>query len=238
MKIINTTLISLTLLFHFTLNADSIVHGTFINIKQERSLGSETGILVDSAKKLIDQHKYVEANILLDEVILKFEKIIKMDNKETLYRCFLNKEEFIEYQNQTKKKIIWLDESYSRAYYFKAYIHVDKKELEIAKKLLLIANKLAPFAANIFTELAFISSREGNKPNAFMYYKKALELSNQFDSQKVWKAMALRGIGSTLIDLKDLNKAEEYFNESLKIDPHNKIALNELAYIDDLRKAN
>lgn len=42
-------------------------------------------------------------------------------------------------------------------------------------------------------------------------------------------------MGFALIELRKLDEAEAVFNDSLKIEPANKVALNELAYIRDLR---
>ena len=47
--------------------------------------------------------------------------------------------------------------------------------------------------------------------------------------------MALRGMGYTLIDTGNLDKAEKVLKESLVIDPGNKVAESELEYIRKLR---
>ena len=49
--------------------------------------------------------------------------------------------------------------------------------------------------------------------------------------------MSLRGLGFSLIELKQLDEAEKAFQESLQIEPENKLAQNELAYIQQLRSA-
>lgn len=59
-------------------------------------------------------------------------------------------------------------------------------------------------------------------------------LSTRYASQNHFQALALRGIGFALIELQRLDEAESTFQESLKIDPANKLAPSELAYRGDL----
>lgn len=46
----------------------------------------------------------------------------------------------------------------------------------------------------------------------------------------------LRGRGYILVELKRLDEAEASFNDSLKVEPKNPIAVNELRYIAELRR--
>jgi Flp pilus assembly protein TadD len=59
--------------------------------------------------------------------------------------------------------------------------------------------------------------------------------SVQYLSQRPYRAIALRGMSFSHIELNRLDKAERAFKQSLEIDPMNAVALNELAYIKNLR---
>jgi Flp pilus assembly protein TadD len=49
------------------------------------------------------------------------------------------------------------------------------------------------------------------------------------------QATALRGIGVSLIELGELDRAETALRESLEVEPGNALAQNELLYISNLR---
>jgi Flp pilus assembly protein TadD len=66
-------------------------------------------------------------------------------------------------------------------------------------------------------------------------YQGAETLAVKYPSQRPYQAIALRGMGFSLIELNRLDEAERAFKQSLDIDPTNAVALNELAYIKDLR---
>ena len=49
---------------------------------------------------------------------------------------------------------------------------------------------------------------------------------------------ALRGIGYSLIELGELEAARQAFEKSLKMEPNNRLALDELEYIRKLQQKN
>jgi tetratricopeptide (TPR) repeat protein len=51
-----------------------------------------------------------------------------------------------------------------------------------------------------------------------------------------WTRRSMRGIGFQLIELGQLDQAEAIYREILAIDPNDAAAMNELAYIDELRR--
>lgn len=70
-------------------------------------------------------------------------------------------------------------------------------------------------------------------PEALANYERGLALPALKDPDR---ARLLRGKGFVLVELKRLDDAEASFNESLKVEPRNPIAVNELRYIAELRR--
>ena len=229
-------IISLTLLSLSSLLSASKTYETQIQFDSEQGVGSQSRKLLNQATKLILERKYNEANALLDQAILRFQKITPKGNKSAVYLCFQSKEELAAYRKlHPIPNIVWLDSSYGHAYHLKGFICVNQNNIKKAKEFLMIEKALSPMDAGVRTELGFIAHREKKYDAALNYYSEALELAHKFKSQQQWEAPALRGLGSTLIDLDKLSKAEECFNQSLKIDPNNKIAISELTYIKGLK---
>jgi tetratricopeptide (TPR) repeat protein len=238
MKILRVIFISLILFStsFVSLGEDKIVETTLRLGSHDQGLGYEYSKFVNPVLKLISERKYDEAEVLLNKAIAGFKQTIKNDGKSALYRSFKTKKEFLAYQKKVKKEVVWMDESYARAYHLKAYICVNKNDLKRAKKLFFLEHDIAPFEAGVFAELGFIANHEKNKPDALKYYKKALQLAEQFESQMATKPVALRGLGFVLIEMGKLDEAEKMYKKALKEDPSSKLALSELRYIDVLRK--
>ncbi|MBI3444046.1 MAG: tetratricopeptide repeat protein [Magnetospirillum sp.] len=70
-------------------------------------------------------------------------------------------------------------------------------------------------------------------PEALANYQTGLALPALMDRDR---ARMLRGRGVILVELKRLDEAEAAFNDSLKVEPKNSIAVNELRYIAELRR--
>jgi Flp pilus assembly protein TadD len=58
-----------------------------------------------------------------------------------------------------------------------------------------------------------------------------LALAESFEAGEQMKAMALRGIGYSLVELGDLAGARQAYEQSLEAEPGNETARNELDYI-------
>jgi tetratricopeptide (TPR) repeat protein len=125
----------------------------------------------------------------------------------------------------------WIDMVCPDSYKTAAFLHVEKKEYDAALPLLEKAIAMAPYWPNGLAELGFVLNQQHKPQEALMSYRKSLSLAETFDSGKPMKALALRGIGYSLIELGDLAGARKTYEQSLEIDPGNKTALNELDYI-------
>ena len=93
------------------------------------------------------------------------------------------------------------------------------------------ATAMAPYWAEALVERGFVLNRLRRPREGLDSYRKALELTESFKSVDRVKAMALRGIGYSLIELGDMEAAKASYEQSLEIEPDNKTANNELEYI-------
>jgi tetratricopeptide (TPR) repeat protein len=76
--------------------------------------------------------------------------------------------------------------------------------------------------------------------NGFKKYADALELLNKISEvgpfvSSEYFARALRGKGAALTEMGRVAEAEDAFTASLKIEPNNEIAINELEYLEQLK---
>ncbi len=132
-----------------------------------------------------------------------------------------------------------LSETWSRAYFLKAYTLLELKELNLAEKNIRKALYLSPSNSRYLSELGYIKYINKDWREALNSYKLAEKTANLF-SPKALKEKELlhakRGIGYSYIELKEFNKAEAIYHDILKIKPRDKIALKGLRYIRRLKK--
>jgi tetratricopeptide (TPR) repeat protein len=87
----------------------------------------------------------------------------------------------------------------------------------------------------VLDRIGYVFNGLGKFEEALVVYQSAEAFSVKKPSQRPYRAIALRGMGFSLIELNRLDEAEQAFKQSLEIDPMNALALNELAYIKNLR---
>jgi tetratricopeptide (TPR) repeat protein len=125
----------------------------------------------------------------------------------------------------------WIDQACPAAYKAAAFIDVERKDFNAAIAMLAKAVAMAPYSPEPLTEQGFALNQMGRHDEALANYRKALDLSNAFEAARYAKALSLRGIGFTLVELTDLAAAREAYEQSLQAEPGNAIALQELDYI-------
>jgi len=118
----------------------------------------------------------------------------------------------------------------------KAFIAASNRDFQRALDLLNKQIAIAPYAASPYTESGYILNLLKRPAAALEAYEAGLRLAREFESSKTSEAIALRGMGVALIELGQLKKAEAVLRESLKVDPGNAVALNELKYITHVRR--
>ena len=161
-------------------------------------------------------------------------------HKDGMAISFWDQSEFFCYvahikdQPQKKdEKVIWDSPSYSKAYYLMAFMAVEQSDWKTALELIIKALKLEPDHPTLLCENALILGRMGKHAEALDIYIEAAKSRKWAPVDQ--HARALRGAAIALIDLGDLDKAEAFLNDSLKLEPGNRVALNELQYIRKLR---
>jgi len=132
-----------------------------------------------------------------------------------------------------------LSDTWSKAYFLKAYALQELKNTTLAKNVLEQALKLSPSNSKYLSEMGHILHIEKNWNRALQIYssaeKAALFFSPQSKKQKEL-LRAKRGIGYSLVEMKRLREAEKVYLEILQINPNDKIAKQELKYLQELKK--
>ena len=153
--------------------------------------------------------------------------------------AYWSMEEFINHApdydpNGNRKMVVWVTPSYSKAFYLLAFIYVEREDWPKAMMYIDQALDLEPDHPLILCEKAMILSRLAVHQEAHDLYIKGYGSRSWAPAPQ--RSRALRGAAIALIDLKRLEEAEDLLKMSLEIEPHNRVALKELGYIEDLRK--
>lgn len=126
----------------------------------------------------------------------------------------------------------------SDALYLRGYAELDTGAIDAAKRYIEQALLMAPKNSLYLSELGHIYHVQRKWQLALDTFSEAESAAVSFspDGVKAQElARAKRGIGFSLIELGQLQQAEQKFNEVLAINPDDKAAQQELLYIDYLR---
>lgn len=129
-------------------------------------------------------------------------------------------------------RLDFVDMACPRAYVTAAFTTIDAGDAARAGAFLEKARKLAPYWADPWTEGGFLLNAHGDRAAALASYRHALDLAKTWPASQESIAIALRGIGWTLIEQGDYAGARQAYRESLEADPGNTLALDELAFIE------
>lgn len=130
----------------------------------------------------------------------------------------------------------WLDMACADAYKQLAYIAVEYHDTDQAMQWLDQAQATAPYEADVLTERGIAFNQRKDWRGALASYQQALELTRSHPEAAHLQALALRGVGFSLIELGDLPSAQSHYEQSLELEPDNPVALQELTYIQQLRE--
>lgn len=126
----------------------------------------------------------------------------------------------------------------SDSLYLMGYVNIDFGRLTEAETYLQRAHTMAPSNAMYLSELGHVYQLRRDWNVALELFVQAEEAATGFspEATKTKELLrAKRGIGYTLIELGELDKAEEKFNECLAIDKNDAGTIRELKYIKSLR---
>lgn len=121
-----------------------------------------------------------------------------------------------------------------RAYTMAGFFAVDDGDIAKAIAYLERAQALAPFASEAHSERGFIHNAAGERDQALAAYRRALAITERYPAAPDDQAVALRGIGWTLIELGDYAGAKDAYTRALQVEPGHRGAQQELAYIEKL----
>ncbi len=197
-------------------------------------LGSEHRARANVAADLIRAKRFDEADAVADELLAEFEKL--MTDPDTVYVVVGDAKqlEAVKALHPDGTKIVWLDIALRQALQHKAFIAVERRDGEKALDWLNEQVERAPFSAEARCERGFLFNRVRRADRALPVYEEAVELARKFEKERPHLGAALRGVGFSLIELGRLDEARAAFQESLRAEPYNELAMSELRYIDAL----
>ncbi|MCD6051625.1 MAG: tetratricopeptide repeat protein [Verrucomicrobia bacterium] len=197
---------------------------------------------VDAAMDALAAGNFAEVESLLRAVIANtpsnYTNVIK--NADGLSIKFWDQADFLHYITWQKSRglanqsINWISNAYPRAHYCMGFACVKAKQYDRAIEFLDKGLLLEPTNPKFLLEKAQALIQSGRKEEALAIYDQIGEVGPYLSARLL--AVSLRGRGFVLIELGDLQRAEDAFKSSLKIEPDSKVALNELLYIEELRQ--
>jgi tetratricopeptide (TPR) repeat protein len=205
---------------------------TPLTIQVQEAKGAQFRKQVGALTALIEAKHFGEAEIQAKALQHLYEKTF---NPKIKQYTFQSQAEFDDFKANSSEKFEWIDWGYESCIKMQAFLRSEKKDFQGALAILKHLRRLAPKSASTAIETGYVFNGLGKFEEALVVYQSAEALAVKYPSQRPYRAIALRGMGFSLIELNRLDEAELAFKQSLEIDPTNAVALNELAYIKDLR---
>ena len=200
------------------------------------------GPLVE-AVDLIEKNKYADAKALLDNYVntMPADWSHRIADEKQVRVFFWDKEQLAEcgvfeiVAAGDKKMEPVLDSSYSKAYYLLAFLALESRNNPYNNALLNLEKglKLEPDQPTLLYEKANLNYRLKRYEQAVQIYTQLTQSNNCLANPQ--RARAYHGLGETLAAIEKYDDAELALYQSLKYDPDNKKAINELDYIDQVR---
>lgn len=228
----NVLLLACCFLFTAHICVAGEIVATELTLNSVKAKGSEFAPQVLEINRHIKSKEFSIAEEKAIAVTKSFQAIFDVSKKQY---TFQTQDEFNEFKRSSNDNFEWIDWGYKEALQAQAFIASERKAYSEALTILHRIETLAPMSAGPLVEMGYILNQTGQPAKGLENYRRAYELTNRYQSQKPYRALALRGMGFALIDLKQLDLAEKNFVESLEIEPGNKLALGELDYIRGLR---
>jgi len=190
---------------------------------------------MDEAALLISEQRHPEAEAVVDEMLRDFEAYAR--KREVRLVSIANETHLRDLQRPQNgtHPIQAVDWCYRELIHWKAYLRAEQADYRGAMAMLEWEARVAPTAAVPHIERGYILSRSGQFERARSSYEAALELSDRYPVSPRHRPLALRGLGAVLVELGDLDAAEQAFGESLELEPGNELAIRSLKNIQGLR---
>jgi tetratricopeptide (TPR) repeat protein len=201
--------------------------------------------IVERAQELLAVGKLDEANDLLISLVKQMPadwkpiQVVRGDGFDQVRVASWDLEEYQAWsdawaeQDPQHQIAVWVRPSYSCAFYQLAHIAAEREDDVAALDAVERGLALEPDHPLLLCEKGFVLGRMQRYEEALACYQQAFDARSW--SPNFQKAQALRGVGTTLIDLDRLETAEAALERSLEFEPNSEAAHNELAYIAQLR---
>ena len=207
--------------------------------ENDESTAADDAEKVDAAIQLLTKGNANDAAKLLLDVIQRTPKpyVREFEADGKRYVRFWDAEEFMHFvtdqREHIKCELIWLKSAYPRAFYYMGFLLVKAGDPTSAIKLLDAGYQVEAHPMFLLEKGKALSMLKRHQESIACY---EAAFNHQGIVRATVRAVALRGKGVQLIDLNRLDEAEQVFEASLKLDPNNHVALNELQYISRLRR--
>jgi len=194
---------------------------------------------VDEGLDLFMDCDYEAARSIFEEVVQNTPKDYQYQYEKDgqIFIKFWYSEQLDLYINSEKesggKKIRYAPNAYPKAYYLLGCICVQEEKYHEALEYLEAGHRLEPHNPQFSLLKAEAYVGLGDRKKAVSHYEQVGEIGPWFHEDD--KAKALRGKGIQLIELGELDAAEESLKESLKYEPESEVATSQLTYIKYLR---
>jgi tetratricopeptide (TPR) repeat protein len=200
----------------------------------ELGIGAEFRSESNELVKLLHAKQLNAAEKAAVALCKKFEA--KFDPARTQF-VFSTRAEFETFKKTGRDKVEWIDVGYHQCLKLQAYIAAERKQFPVALAMLQKLEKIAPTDAGGSIEAGYVLGQMKRYDEALLSYGRAEATIAKYPAQRHFLAAAMRGKGFMLIELSRLDEAERELRKSLVIEPGNRVALNELEYIQELRAA-
>lgn len=203
-----------------------------------RSREAEDAELVESAVEHVMRKDFAPARQILLSVVARTPASYQRqtpDGDGGFSIRFWDQDDFLHFVTWTKPQwsVTWVPAAYPIAYYYLGFMALKDENYQAALNYLDRGLSLEPTQPMLLLEKAKTLVAIGKQAESLELYRQASEIGPHVSGRRA--AIGLRGQGFVLIEMGQLEQAEQAFAASLKLDPDNEIALHELQYIQHLR---
>lgn len=206
---------------------------TKLQASAEQGKGAHLRDETNALGRFIAAKQFDEANDRAIALCKQFEAMFDPAVKQFVFRT---RAEYDEFKKSYDGSFEWIDSGYQQCRQMQAFVAAERRDFPTALAILKSIEALVPQGADSMIETGYILGQLHRPEEGLAVYRRALGVVDKYRSQEVYRAAALRGAGFMLIELNRLDEAERALNDSLKVEPGNKGALNELSYIKELRE--
>jgi tetratricopeptide (TPR) repeat protein len=189
---------------------------------------------LETAKELLQSGKPDQSLTLVDGII---ERAMLKDAKDPTAICPGAAAAFLQ-SYMGDKVVVTVENDWCDAMLIKGYALNELKRPTEAAQVLEALVRHGPSNPQYLIEYAYTIRVNGQLERALELYKKAEKLAGSVQDREAaahWRAAALRGQGYSYTDLQRWDEATKAYQRSLKYEPDNDIARNELQYIEQHR---